>query len=74
MIGYVIMPEDVHLLLTEAPDALLAVAIQAIKISVSVQCTEKPFPENVAKHLHPISRPRVLVLYETKMEKSQVGQ
>jgi putative transposase len=35
--GYVVMPEHVHLLVTEPKEALLATAIQALKLSVSVQ-------------------------------------
>jgi putative transposase len=41
--GYVIMPEHVHLLMSEPTNALLSKAIQALKLSVSVQQTERPF-------------------------------
>jgi putative transposase len=41
--GYVVMPDHVHLLLSEPKKAILAKAIQAIKLSVSVQRTERPF-------------------------------
>jgi putative transposase len=41
--GYVIMPEHVHLLLSEPRKALLFKAIQALKLSVSVQSRERPF-------------------------------
>jgi putative transposase len=35
--GYVVMPEHVHLLLSEPKEALLSKAIQALKLSVSAQ-------------------------------------
>lgn len=35
--GYVVMPEHVHLLVSEPKEAILAKAIQALKLSVSVQ-------------------------------------
>ncbi|WP_238398601.1 transposase [Edaphobacter sp. 12200R-103] len=35
--GYVVMPEHVHLLVSEPNEATLATAIQALKLSVSVQ-------------------------------------
>ena len=41
--GYVVMPEHVHLLLGEPRKVLLSKAIQALKLSVSVQCRERPF-------------------------------
>ena len=41
--AYVIMPEHVHLLVSEPKRAILAKAIQALKISVSVQQREQPF-------------------------------
>jgi putative transposase len=41
--GYVIMPEHVHLLLSEPPEANLARILQAVKISVARQLKEKPF-------------------------------
>ena len=41
--GYVIMPEHVHLLLSEPETALLSKAIQALKLSVSVQSKPRPF-------------------------------
>ena len=41
--GYVVMPEHVHLLLTEPKQAILAKAIQALKLSVSVQQDRRPF-------------------------------
>ena len=41
--GYVIMPEHVHLLTSEPKQTLLAKALQALKISVSVQRNERPF-------------------------------
>jgi putative transposase len=41
--GYVVMPEHVHLLLSEPPEILLAKAIQSLKLSVSVRQSRKPF-------------------------------
>ena len=41
--GYVVMPEHVHLLVSEPKKALLSKALQALKLSVSVQSRERPF-------------------------------
>jgi putative transposase len=41
--GYVVMPEHVHLLVSEPNKALLSKAIQALKLSVSVPSSERPF-------------------------------
>jgi len=41
--GYVVMPEHVHLLVSEPKKALLSKAIQALKLSVSIQSKERPF-------------------------------
>jgi putative transposase len=41
--GYVVMPEHVHLLLSEPRRALLSKAIQALKLSVSVGSRVRPF-------------------------------
>jgi putative transposase len=41
--GYVVMPERVHLLVTEPKKVLLSRAIQALKLSVAVQSRERPF-------------------------------
>jgi putative transposase len=41
--GYVVMPEHVHLLVNEPMEVLLSKAIQALKLSVSVQNRERPF-------------------------------
>jgi putative transposase len=41
--GYVVMPEHVHLLVSEPKQAILSKAIQALKLSVSVQRQERPF-------------------------------
>jgi putative transposase len=46
VLGYVIMPEHVHLLVSEPADHELhplATALQALKISVSRRLTERPF-------------------------------
>ena len=41
--GYVVMPEHVHLLVSEPRRGMLGRAIQALKTSVSKQCTQRPF-------------------------------
>jgi putative transposase len=41
--AYVVMPEHVHLLLSEPAKEPLAKALQAIKVSVSKQSPERPF-------------------------------
>ena len=41
--GYVVMPDHVHLLVSEPNKALLSKAIQALKLSVSVQSSQRPF-------------------------------
>ena len=42
--GYAVMPEHVHLLLSEPKeDALLATALQALKLSVAVKSSQRPF-------------------------------
>ena len=41
--GYVVMPEHVHLLVSEPRKGLLARAVQALKLSVSVRRSERPF-------------------------------
>jgi len=41
--GYVVMPDHVHLLVSEPKLALLSKAIQALKLSVSVQSRQRPF-------------------------------
>jgi putative transposase len=43
IVGYVVMPEHVHLLLSEPPDGTLAQSLQALKISTAKRRTEKPF-------------------------------
>ncbi len=43
VLGYVVMPEHVHLLVNEPKTGTLATALQALKLSVSVQSTTKPF-------------------------------
>ena len=43
VLGYVVMPEHVHLLVNEPALCLLSRALQALKISVSVQRSERPF-------------------------------
>jgi putative transposase len=41
--GYVLLPEHIHLLVNEPKLGLLSKAIQAIKLSVSVQSQQRPF-------------------------------
>ena len=41
--GYVVMPDHIHLLVSEPKKALLCKAIQALKLSVSVQSRWRPF-------------------------------
>jgi putative transposase len=41
--GYVVMPEHVHLLLSEPQIGILSTAIQALKLSVTRQRSERPF-------------------------------
>jgi putative transposase len=41
--GYVVLPEHVHLLVSEPKQAVLDKALQALKLSVAVQRRERPF-------------------------------
>ena len=43
VLGYVVMPEHVHLLLSEPSEKSLASAIQALKLSVSKRSSQHPF-------------------------------
>jgi|SRR5271156_1549038 len=43
IVGYVIMPEHIHLLGSEPPDVPLAGVIKAIKLSVALRRRENPF-------------------------------
>ena len=43
IVGYVVMPEHVHLLLSEPLEKPLALALKAIKVSVAKQSRERPF-------------------------------
>ena len=43
VVGYVVMPEHVHLLLSEPETKSLSVGLQALKISVSKRAAQKPF-------------------------------
>jgi putative transposase len=43
VIGYVVMPEHVHLLLSEPARELLAVGLQALKLSVVRRARQRPF-------------------------------
>ena len=41
--AYVVMPEHVHLLISEPESVLLATALKSLKLSVSLQTQQKPF-------------------------------
>lgn len=41
--GYVVMPEHIHLLLSEPRRGSLARSVQALKLAVTSQCAERPF-------------------------------
>lgn len=41
--AYVVMPEPVHLLISEPESVLLATALKSLKLSVSLQTQQKPF-------------------------------
>jgi putative transposase len=41
--GYVVMPEHVHLLVSEPKRCLLSKAIQAVKLSVTMRSAQRPF-------------------------------
>jgi putative transposase len=41
--GYVVMPEHIHMLVSEPRRAILSKAVQALKLSVSVQSKQRPF-------------------------------
>jgi putative transposase len=41
--GYVVMPEHVHLLLSEPAEQTLAAALHAVKLSVAKQLQQRPF-------------------------------
>jgi putative transposase len=43
LLGYVVMPEHVHLLISEPPGVPLSKALQALKISVSRRLMQRPF-------------------------------
>jgi len=43
VLGYVVMPEHVHLLLSEPPDTSLSKALQSLKLSVSKRLVQRPF-------------------------------
>ncbi|MGA8940271.1 MAG: transposase [Acidobacteriaceae bacterium] len=43
VLGYVVMPEHVHLVVSEPKHAPLSKAVQALKLSVAVQSVKRPF-------------------------------
>ncbi len=64
--GYVVMPEHVHLLVSEPKRVLLSKVIQALKLSVSVRSSEKPFWQahyydfNVSSHVKFVEKLRYI--------------
>jgi len=53
--GYVLMPEHVHLLVSEPKKAALSKAIQALKLSVAVQREQRPLKLKYM-HRNPVTR------------------
>jgi putative transposase len=45
ILGYVVMPEHVHLVLSEPVDAPLSKALQSLELSVSKRLVQRPFWE-----------------------------
>jgi putative transposase len=43
VVGYVVMPEHVHLLVSEPETGVLADALKALKLSVTLRSSERPF-------------------------------
>ena len=43
VVGYVVMPEHVHLLISEPETGLLADALKALKLSITLRSTKRPF-------------------------------
>jgi putative transposase len=43
VVGYVVMPEHVHLLVSEPQIGLLADALKALKLSMALRSSERPF-------------------------------
>jgi putative transposase len=43
VVGYVVMPEHVHLLVSEPAKGKLAVGLQALKLSVAKRAGQRPF-------------------------------
>jgi putative transposase len=43
VLGYVVMPEHIHMLVSEPEKAALSKAIQALKLAVAVKRKERPF-------------------------------
>jgi putative transposase len=43
VVGYVVMPEHVHLLVSEPETGVLADALKALKLSVSLRSSQRPF-------------------------------
>ena len=43
VVGYVVMPEHVHLLVSESQKGLLADALKGLKLSIALRSPQKPF-------------------------------
>jgi putative transposase len=56
--AYVVMPEHVHLLVSEPPVEPLSKAIQALKLSVSKQSVQRPFWHDRYHDFNVITRPK----------------
>ena len=75
--GYVLMPEHVHILLSEPKKALLSKAIQALKLSVSVKSTERPFWQHRYYDFNVFTREKVFeklnYMHENPVTRGLVG-
>ena len=66
ILGYVVMPEHVHLLVSEPKNAPLSKAIQALKLSVAVERNQRPFWQaryydfNVFTHAKRVEKPKYM--------------
>jgi putative transposase len=55
--GYVVMPNHVHLLVSEPPSEPLSKAIQSLKVSVSKQSPQRPFWQDRYYDFNVMTRP-----------------
>jgi putative transposase len=60
VIAYVVMPEHVHLLLTESAHSTLARALQALKISAARPFPERPFWQARYYDFNVLTRPKLI--------------